>query len=410
MTFTVPANAASITIIEQIVSAPEVATFTALGTLPNTAVPLRVMDPSGNFVFYRFQAPADPSQVPLYYLPLSPAPGAGTLTLPNTTSGLNLVAAGLPPGTWSFVVSDLAHVCTLASNCAPGGGSATGTYDVTVIVKPGAVESDNIPTHGRVDVTFNLTPAGLSPPLSAATAGSDPDLQRMVAALSLFLGHAGLALGTVIYKDVSPDMAAKVASGVHTDDATICGELHQLFATAPAGRQVNIFLVSTFIGGGAAPGTIVIGMDGTIPGPATISPTLQSGVAVGAADLRSGRSNCGAHLALGCGAERTAYIAAHEMGHFVGLYHVTERTGTIFDPLQDTPTCPCRSCASTPTQCSDAAPPPASPHTMGATECEASPACGGGDNLMFWVVDESVSVGNLTAEQKRVILANPAVY
>jgi hypothetical protein len=415
--FTVPSGAASITIVEQVVSAPPSATFTDLGTVANSAVPLTVTDPNGARVFDQFQAIGDPVQTALFFGSLSP--GAGTLTLPNTTAGLGLVASGLAPGAWSLVVSDLAHVCTLASNCSPGGGSAAGIYDVTVIVKPGA-GAGAIPASGRIDVTLNLTAAGVTPPLTAATAGSDPDLKRMVKSLGTLLARADLSLGAVTFVDVPLAAAAAVAAGLQVDDQSVCGELPQLLATAPAGRQVNIFMVSTFVTASAPTGTIIAGVDGTIPGPATISPNLQSGVAVSAANLRAGTANCGAGLALSCGpdargritccgADLVAYVTAHEIGHFLGLYHVTERNGVDFDPLQDTATCHCASCASAPGTCTGATPPPATPHTMSVAECLASATCSGGDNLMFWVLGNG-SAGNVTPEQGRVMRANPAVY
>lgn len=410
--FAVPPHASSITVVEQTLSAPTTATFTdSNGALPNTAVPLTLTDSTGHLVFNAFDTPSDASQAELYFGSLSP--GTGTVTLPNTSEGLRLVAQGLPSGTWSLVVSDLAHVCSLASNCASGGGSADSTYDLTVIIKEGTGTGTNIAAIGQLDVTFNLVP-----PLSAATAGKDDDVQRMVRSMGVLLGRAGLALGAVAFVDVPPAEASRVAGGVHLDDSTACGELAQLFATAPPGRQINVFLVPALLTSNSQ-GTTTVGFDGTIPGPATVSPTLQSGVAVSSADLRAGRSNCHGGPALDCGtgssaitccgADLTAYVASHEIGHYLGLYHVTERYGTDFDPLKDTPTCACSSCSPNPSMCQDAASPPESPHVMSIRECEASPKCAGGDNLMFWLIGDE-SVGSLTDEQQRVMRANPAVY
>ena len=47
----------------------------------------------------------------------------------------------------------------------------------------------------------------------------------------------------------------------------------------------------------------------------------------------------------GCGADRTAFIAGHEAGHYLGLFHTTESDGRFFDPLADTAKCPCIPCA-----------------------------------------------------------------
>lgn len=414
--FGVPAGAVSITLVEQAISAAASATFSDAGMVSNTAAPMKVIDPTGKVVFDQFDNPTDPAQALLFFGSLSP--GVGTVTLPNTTAGLELAAAGgLPQGTWKAEVSDLAHVCTRASNCAAGGGSASGVYDVTALVKRGG-DASGQPGTDRVDVTLNLMP-----PLSAASAATDESLVRLVGSLTRLLSRAGLTLQNVAFADVPAKVAEPLASGVHIDDSTACGELAQLFATAPPGRQINVFLVRSFVTSDSAAGTMIVGVDGTIPGPATFSPSLQGGVAVSTADLdhNSGKSycqgstepqlTCGSGAAGGqcCGADITAYIVAHEIGHYLGLYHTTEAEGTQFDPLDDTPQCPCQSCASSRRQCTDSPSPPSTPHRMGVAECTASAQCGGGDNLMFWLLDDGAA-GKVTSEQQKVMRANAIVY
>jgi len=411
VSFSVPAGIASLTIIEQVVSAPPTAAFNE-GTVPNEAAPLTLTDPAGTVLFDQFLPPADPTRAPVYLAAASP--GTGTLTVPSSTAGLELAASGLPQGTWSLVVSDLAYVCTLAANCAQGGGSNAGTYGLTILLKPspGAAPA-------RIDVAINLA-TGDATAITAASAGSDPDLQRMVSSLGVLLARAGLTLGRTTYVDVPPAVASRLAAGVHIDDNGACGDLSRLFATAPAGKQLNVFLVSTFVSSAAPSGTTIVGIDSAIPGPATISPTTQSGVAVSVVNLRAARENCGGAVALDCtpdgsggasccGADVTAFFVAHELGHFLGLYHVTEREGVRFDPLEDTPACPCQSCAPDPRTCASAQPAPASPHLMSIAECRASASCGGGDNLMFWVFDDG-AVGTVTPEQQRLVSGSPAVY
>jgi hypothetical protein len=118
-----------------------------------------------------------------------------------------------------------------------------------------------------------------------------------------------------------------------------------------------------------------------------------------------------------CGADITAAIVAHEAGHFLGLYHTTEGIGTIVDPIGDTATCLCPLCkpAGAPEQCQGLGqndPQVASPYPMMVTDCLAPagsvPECGGGDNLMFWLLDQD-SKGLLTAGQAAVMRASPLV-
>ncbi len=59
--------------------------------------------------------------------------------------------------------------------------------------------------------------------------------------------------------------------------------------------------------------------------------------------------------------------AAHEMGHFLGLFHTSEYTGSSHDPVVDTPECS------------------GSRDVNGSGSLEVEECAGlGDDNLMFW--------------------------
>ena len=78
----------------------------------------------------------------------------------------------------------------------------------------------------------------------------------------------------------------------------------------------------------------------------------------------------------------TAALAAHEMGHFLGLFNTSEPTQGLFDPLVDTP------------RCTDTFP-------------EFTRAiCPDGDNLMFPLLTSQLQV-EITPNQSSVIRANP---
>ena len=68
-----------------------------------------------------------------------------------------------------------------------------------------------------------------------------------------------------------------------------------------------------------------------------------------------------------------AETAGHEMGHFLGLFHTTERNGIYHDPISDTPECS----FTTANQCGQQY---------------------GADNLMYWTLWEDSS-GNRIGNQ-----------
>ncbi|HET9595028.1 MAG TPA: hypothetical protein VFP65_05590 [Anaeromyxobacteraceae bacterium] len=409
LTFDVPANTASITIVEQAVRAPDALTFQGI-PVENTAVPLLVTAPGGE-VWYddRLQPASNPEGALVFFASSSPA--TGSLTVPNTTPGLN--RGVLPAGTWSVVVGDFAYECTVLSpNPCGSTGNTSSTYDVTVITKPAA--SGAIPTTGTLDVTFHVVGTQTADPAhplptTATDVAKDPDIQRMVTTLRAIYQDGGS--GIVIrehFADVSADVRSQYSGLIDVDSTGACAPLPQLLKNSGDGTSIHIFLVNGFTAAGLPAGSKVAGVDGTIPGPATVGGTVASGAAVGTDGLRFGtaQSRCnGLPDYTGCGDDLTAMIVAHEMGHFLGLYHVTELAGFDFDTLSDTPQCPCATCRLS-TAIDGACNRNGTGHAVTNAECSgARPGCGGGNNLMFWFTPDTL--GPLTAEQQRVVRANP---
>lgn len=422
VSFDVPPDAVSVTVIEQAVNAPDFIQFQSsagspAATIANVAVPLQLREPAGMVVYDDTRPPpADPSGLPAFFA--SSSPGTGTLGIPNTTAGLALLGtAGLPAGAWSLTVSDLAYECTspppapLPPGASCAGGSRDSTYDVTVLTKQGG----SIPAAGAIAVTFHLVSDQTANPSrtlpAAAAAPGDPDLQRMVNTLGQLLGDAGLTLRTPTWLDAPAEVKARYAGLIDVDQTGACGPLAQLLKTSVDGTSLHIFLVAGFTSASLQASSVIVGIDGSIPGPATVAGTVASGAAVATADLRSGACSGPVDFE-GCGDDRTAYVIAHEAGHYLGLYHVTESQGTLFDPLADTPTCPCSACkpATATARCADASPAPAAgaEYLVTVADCTRSSTCGGGDDLMFWILDQG-SRGTITPEQKSVVLANPLV-
>jgi len=417
--FEIPQGTVSFTIVEQAVNAPLSISGTMNGsafTFPNWAVPLEVLDP-GNHVFFNDNtSPDDLTAEKLVFL--SSSPGIGTLTAPNTSAGLELVAgSGFPAGTWSLQVSDWAYECAIFDSSSSINCSASGKrdseYDVSVITK--AADGHVIPSAGTIDLAIYFATSSVGGiALSEETAASDHDLNRMVSTLKGIYAAAGITITGPTYNDLPQSVQDAYATGVNVDLEGACSPLAQLLKNALSGNTLNIFLVSRLT---SSDGNVV-GIDGTIPGPASIGGTVASGAAVSVEDLRSGSGNdtfcpTGAPRFLnaqdnGCGADNVAYAIAHEAGHFMGPYHTTESSGLAFDPLQDTDPCPCSRCANLQGEvCSQTA---VNAHQMDGSECSSPAArCGGADNLMFWSLGREAA-GVLKEEQKQVMLTNPLVH
>jgi hypothetical protein len=281
---------------------------------------------------------------------------------------------------------------------------------VKVVRKPGPITST-----GTLDLTVTL----VSQSLTRAQVLASAEFARYVASLQGVFGQSGICLGTVTLYEM-PAWAADRWWSVDVDDSDPCGDLAQLFTTSADLNAVHVFLVDDLTSASAPAGSVIVGIDGSIPGPSGASGTVVSGVAVELANQLDPTTCLPSFDPVGCAPDFLAYVTAHEAGHWLGLFHTTEAYGELWDPLEDTAPCTC-SCA----------PPPfADLCSAGAPGGELEPAdctvelgpvaqrvadfvgasCGGGDNLMFWLFQDGVSVGNTSAEQGRVMRLNPAVH
>lgn len=208
-------------------------------------------------------------------------------TVPNTDQpGVQLVAGG---GTYSFRIRRMGGSATSVAVRAiverrPGGTTSTGTLDLNVWLAQ-----------------------GLS--VSAATAAGDATLQAVLMRIDTILGAQGVHLGAIDYYDVDD------ATYDYVTNAEFAGLLRR--SAAATAQRLNLFFVIEALGGG------VVGVAGTIAGP------KRNGTGVsGVMSVYQGYSTSTVGL-----------VAAHEIGHFVGLYHTVEQSGA-HDFMIDTVECP----------------------------------------------------------------------
>ncbi len=224
-------------------------------------------------------------------------------------------------------------------------------------------------TQSKLDVNFWFVGV---PGLSAATAPTNSKFQGLVDTFEGVLAPFGLTLGKVGYYDITGQDAQKYTY-LDTEQGYVIdehGELLALSKTLPAdNRGVNFFFVQGFNGWG------LLGRAGGIPGPSLVHGTTGSGVAVSMQDYLWGKS------------ELTAHAMAHELGHQLGLFHVSEQDGSMHDPIPDTP------------ECKDMD----GDGQLSPNECIGK----GADNLMFWSAHGS---GKLTPGQLYVIHKNACLY
>ena len=421
--FTIGAGVSEFVIVSQEVGTTAAAAVLA-GTIlaPNAVVPTNLRSPSGALYYDDFAGwPTTtfsgtipyPDTTGLLAFDAGFQPAVGIFPFPSTSAGLaRLRAEGqVEPGTWTFTLNDWANRCPLQS-CA--GGNEGGRYRVSVVTRPGA-----LPGSGTLDVEVYLATGSTSVLPSAAAAAASPQVARWKQTLAAYLANAGIALGQVTFHDVADDAKSRYAANGQVDVSSSdpCSAMSRLFTSAGLPRRaVSVFLADVLVAPSSAGGAFkIVGVDGSIPGPSGFPGTIYSGAIVGLEDFgfETVRGACArsAPVAIGsCGTDRTAYVAAHEIGHWLGLFHTTESDGTFFDPLGDTAPCPCHACAPTAAEqaaCADVNPKGTSAVTN--AWCVASASCGGGQNLMFWLLSDVYSTGAITPDQAQLMRLNPAV-
>lgn len=292
---------------------------------------------------------------------VGPMPATGAALLPSS-SGVAAFA-----GSWTF------------GSCGFQWLKQGGTFAPNPYVGP-AVESvaffrtspGSVATGGRLQLRIFCTGGG---GLDAAKAPFDKRVVAMLAEASKVYAAIGIELAVVDVRNTAPG---------HTiielpEDLTTTGasDLDLLFAEAGkvgGSAVIDLFLVEQLVGGTEGKG-IVGGVAGGIPGPAFFHGIPRSGIAI-------------AMGALGKDGALLGRTLAHEIGHFLGLWHPSEHHGKAFDPIDDTPECPAAKDAN-------------NDGDVSLDECAGL----GADNVLFWTAIPKLAT--LSPGQAEIIRGHP---
>ncbi len=181
--------------------------------------------------------------------------------------------------------------------------------------------------------------------------------------------ESGLRLGTVRQHEVVGGLRERlqVIEAERRGGTFVLPDLPLLLSlSAGAGRPtVGVFLVRSM--------DVALGVSGSVPGPHGIHGTGASGLAIGFDVL--GDPEVPEDIDLG-------RVLAHEVGHFLGLFHTSEAEGLLLEPLPDTPACRLDRDAD-------------GDGELGVGECEGA----GADNVMFWAAGGEIT----TPDQHEVL-------
>jgi hypothetical protein len=221
--------------------------------------------------------------------------------------------------------------------------------------------------------TLSLEFVWVGTDLDASSAPGDAGFQAMLAEIERAWATAGFSL-EASHSDFGGDVATYSVVDVTEDDFS---EFNDLLRTADPEDTLTltVFMVEEI----SSSGNTILGKAGGPPGLATYSGTSKSGMVVTTLDLADDPAYVGR-------------IAAHEAGHFLGLFHTTEADPALdlHDPISDTPQCPASADANANGQ-------------LNTSECAGS----GAENVMWWTNNTDATGADFSSDQGTILRKNP---
>ena len=260
-----------------------------------------------------------------------------------------------------------------------GGGSMLVPYSSSFSAKAGtwsfiASNNDRVYLGLRTGSTPSSTTNSIQPYITGTT-WSASDISAALTVMSNIYSTNGITLTIKDTITISESQYSTISSSF--SNSTTSALISQ-----GSTDTVNLFFVEDQLSGESA----AYGVSGGLPGPTGIASSWNGVLNFLTAHATGTTLNT----------QLLGETAAHEMGHWLGLYHTSESTGTSFDPLSDTAECPI-------SRDND------SDGKVYPEECDGY----GADNVMFWTAwsTSSQAAGKkqetISREQKYVLKYSP---